>query len=112
MSFEQRFVDIRSIGTRMSVGVDLATRLSGGLRAWKGVGLVMMALIWAAPELSGQFFNFPVQPVGRMVCVYSAVPNQDNAVRAVFTVSKDSLLKAETKWKKAQAKRKAAKKPS
>ena len=36
----------------------------------------------------------------------------DNAVRTVLTVSKDSLLKAEAKWKRAQAKRKAAKKPS
>ena len=36
----------------------------------------------------------------------------DNAVRAVFTVSKDSLLKAGAKWKKKQAKKKAAKKPS
>lgn len=36
----------------------------------------------------------------------------DNAVRTVLTVSKASLLKAEAKWKKAQAKRKAAKKPS
>ena len=34
----------------------------------------------------------------------------DNAVRAVLTVSKDSLLKAEAKWKKARAKRKATKK--
>lgn len=36
----------------------------------------------------------------------------DNAVRTVLTVSKASLMKAEAKWKKAQAKRKAAKKPS
>ena len=36
----------------------------------------------------------------------------DNAVRAVLTVSKDSLLKEEAKWKKRRVKRKAAKKPS
>ena len=36
----------------------------------------------------------------------------DSAVRAVLTVSKDSLLKAEAKWKKKRAKRKAGKKPS
>ena len=36
----------------------------------------------------------------------------DSAVRAVLTVSKDSLLKAEAKWKKARAKRKAGKKPT
>ena len=36
----------------------------------------------------------------------------DNAVRAVFTVSKASLLKAEAKRKKAKAKRKAVKKTS
>ena len=36
----------------------------------------------------------------------------DNAVRAVLTVSKDSLLKAEAKWKKRRAKRKTAKKTS
>jgi len=34
----------------------------------------------------------------------------DNAVRQIFSVSKKDLLKAEAKWKRARAKKKAAKK--
>lgn len=34
----------------------------------------------------------------------------DNAVRKVLTVSKEQLLKAEEKWKRAHAKKKRAKK--
>ena len=34
----------------------------------------------------------------------------DNAVRKVLTVSKDDLLKAESKWKRTQARKKMAKK--
>jgi hypothetical protein len=36
----------------------------------------------------------------------------DNAVRKMFTVSKDEILKREEMWRKAQAKKKRAKKPS
>jgi hypothetical protein len=36
----------------------------------------------------------------------------DNAVRKMFTVSKEEVVKAEAKWHKARAKKKAAKKPS
>jgi hypothetical protein len=36
----------------------------------------------------------------------------DNAVRKMFTVSKDDLQKAEAKWKQAQARKKRAKKSS
>jgi len=32
----------------------------------------------------------------------------DNAVRKLFTISKDELLKAEAKWDRAQAKKKRA----
>jgi len=35
----------------------------------------------------------------------------DNAVRKLFTVSKEELLKREAKWKRAQARKKQAKKP-
>ena len=34
----------------------------------------------------------------------------DNAVRKIFTVSKKDLLKAEVKWRRARAKKKAVKK--
>ena len=34
----------------------------------------------------------------------------DNAVRKMFTVSKEEALKAEAKWKRARAKKKRAKK--
>jgi hypothetical protein len=34
----------------------------------------------------------------------------DNAVRKMFTVSKDDLAKAETKWKQAQVRKKRARK--
>ncbi len=36
----------------------------------------------------------------------------DNAVRRLFTVSKEALLKEEAKWKTARARKKRAKKPS
>ncbi len=36
----------------------------------------------------------------------------DNAVRKMFTVSKDDLLKAEGKWKRAQARKKRERKSS
>jgi hypothetical protein len=36
----------------------------------------------------------------------------DNAVRKMFTVPKEALLKSEAKWKQARAKKKRAKKPS
>ena len=35
----------------------------------------------------------------------------DNAVRKMFTVSKEDVLKAEAKWKRAQAKKKSRKQP-
>ena len=35
----------------------------------------------------------------------------DNAVRKMFTVSKDDVLKAEAKWKRAQAQKKRTKNP-
>jgi hypothetical protein len=34
----------------------------------------------------------------------------DNAVRKMFTVSKEDVVKAEAKWKQAQARKKRAKK--
>lgn len=34
----------------------------------------------------------------------------DNAVRQIFTVSKKDLVKAEAKWKRSRAKKKATKK--
>jgi hypothetical protein len=34
----------------------------------------------------------------------------DNAVRKIFTVSKDDVLKAEAKWKRSRARKKQAKK--
>jgi hypothetical protein len=34
----------------------------------------------------------------------------DNAVRKIFTVSKDDILRAEAKWKRARARKKQAKK--
>ena len=36
----------------------------------------------------------------------------DNAFRAILTVSKKDLLKAEAKWKRARARKKRAKKPA
>lgn len=36
----------------------------------------------------------------------------DNALRKILTVSKADLLKEEAKWKRAQARKKRAKKPS
>lgn len=36
----------------------------------------------------------------------------DNAVRKMFSVSKEDLLKAEEKWKRARARKKLVKKPS
>lgn len=36
----------------------------------------------------------------------------DNAIRKMFSVSKDDLAKQETKWKRAQARKKRAKKPT
>lgn len=36
----------------------------------------------------------------------------DNAVRQIFTVSKEDILKREEEWKREQAKKKQAKKPS
>jgi len=36
----------------------------------------------------------------------------DNAVRKMFTVSKDDLLKEEAKWKRARARKKRANKPA
>jgi hypothetical protein len=35
----------------------------------------------------------------------------DNAVRKIFTVSKEDVLKREAKWKRARAKKRQAKKP-
>ena len=35
----------------------------------------------------------------------------DNAVRAILTVSKETLLKEEAKWKRARARKKLGKKP-
>ena len=35
----------------------------------------------------------------------------DNAVRKMFTVSKDELVKREAKWKRAQVRKKRATKP-
>lgn len=35
----------------------------------------------------------------------------DNAVRKMFSVSRDELLRREAKWKRAQARRKRTKKP-
>jgi hypothetical protein len=35
----------------------------------------------------------------------------DNAVRKMFSVSKEELLKREAKWKRAQARKKRTKKP-
>jgi hypothetical protein len=36
----------------------------------------------------------------------------DNALRKILTVSKADLLKAETNWKRARARKKRAKKPA
>jgi hypothetical protein len=36
----------------------------------------------------------------------------DNAVRKIFTVSKEDLLKEEAKWKRARERKKRAKKPA
>ncbi|HYL73278.1 MAG TPA: hypothetical protein VEU96_03685 [Bryobacteraceae bacterium] len=36
----------------------------------------------------------------------------DNALRKVLTVSKEDLLREEAKWKRAQARKKRARKPS
>ena len=36
----------------------------------------------------------------------------DNAVRRMFTVSKDAILKREAEWKRAQARKKRARKPA
>lgn len=37
---------------------------------------IVVLLALAAPIAQAQIFGFPVQPLGRIVCVYSAVPNQ------------------------------------
>jgi uncharacterized membrane protein len=36
----------------------------------------------------------------------------DNALRKILTVSKEDLLKAEAKWKRARARKKRSKQPS
>jgi hypothetical protein len=36
----------------------------------------------------------------------------DNAIRKMFSVPKEAILKAEVKWKQARAKKKRARKPS
>jgi len=40
------------------------------------IALVLMGLVLSLAPLAQAQFSFPVQPLGRIVCVYSAVPNQ------------------------------------
>lgn len=43
------------------------------------IALVLMGLVLSTLPVAQAQFSFPVQPLGRVVCVYSAVPNQVRA---------------------------------
>lgn len=43
------------------------------------IALVLMGLVLSVAPLAQAQFSFPVQPLGRIVCTYSAVPNQVRA---------------------------------
>jgi hypothetical protein len=43
------------------------------------IALVLLGLVFSAVPVAQAQFSFPVQPLGRIVCTYSAVPNQVRA---------------------------------